>query len=134
MTIANKLVAQGESRSAAMVKAWAVVNAGTLESKVSGVTVGKRQTAIERLTRYDAEAITVRLNREPLNAYDKNAIAVMVSVSGSAEYQIGYVPANMARIIAPLMDARKSVGSAFKAIVGGWADYLSYGMRIQVNV
>ncbi len=38
MTIANKLVKQGQNRANAMVKAWALVKMQTIETKATGVT------------------------------------------------------------------------------------------------
>ena len=54
---------------------------------VSGTSF--RQKAIEHLTQYPAEDVTFTLVREPENLYDKNAVAVLASVRGSAPYKIG---------------------------------------------
>jgi len=48
MTIANRLVKQGYNRANAMIKAWVLVRMPLVETKVAGVTYGKRQKAIER--------------------------------------------------------------------------------------
>lgn len=42
-TIANNLVKQGVSRSAAMVRAWITVKLRRIETKTVGVTGGRRQ-------------------------------------------------------------------------------------------
>ena len=72
MTIANRLVKQGYNRANAMVKAWALVKMPQLLTKVSGVTFGKRQKAIEHLKRYAPELVTISLYRDTRNAYDQN--------------------------------------------------------------
>ena len=82
MTIANKLTAQGYNRANAMVKAWVLIKLPLVETKVAGVTFGRRQEAIEHLSRYSAEEIHIVLKRERNNAYDRNAVAVIASVSG----------------------------------------------------
>jgi hypothetical protein len=52
--IANNLSKQGMSRPEAFRKAWATVKAATVDTKVTGVTAGCRQEALERLTGFDA--------------------------------------------------------------------------------
>ena len=51
MTIANKLVSQGYNRENAMIKAWVLIKLPLVETKVAGVTFGKRQEAIEMCIR-----------------------------------------------------------------------------------
>lgn len=64
---------------------------------VTGTHVGKRPQTCLRLKMGEQ----VKIVREPQNAYDSNAIAVC-NTKGE---QCGYVPANMARWIAPVLDA-----------------------------
>ena len=82
MTIANRLVRQGVSRSLAMVKAWALVKLPQLTTKISGVTFGNRQKALEHLARYEPERIQIHLERERDNPYDCSAVAVVAEVQG----------------------------------------------------
>ena len=86
MTIANKLVAQGYSRANAMVKAWVLVKLPLVKTKVAGVTFGRRQEAIEHLSRYSPENIHIVLKRERCNVSDRNAVAVIAMVSGKGSY------------------------------------------------
>jgi hypothetical protein len=51
--IANRLIKQGATRSTAFKKAWETVKAETIETRVVGVSFGKRQTALENLKKYD---------------------------------------------------------------------------------
>ena len=134
MTIANRLVKQGYNRANAMVKAWALVKMPQLLTKVSGVTYGKRQTAIEHLTHYRPELVKVSLCRDTRNAYDKNAIAVIATVQGKGSYTMGYVPKALAAFIAPLIDSGKRVYSRLKAIKGLYQPYMNYGLEIEVIV
>ena len=47
MTIANRLVKQGLTRSIATIKAWVIVKANALRTKVKGTS--RRQDALEKL-------------------------------------------------------------------------------------
>lgn len=91
MTIANSLVKQGVSRSAAMVRAWITVKLRAIQTRAAGVTHGNRQTLLERLTRYSSDAITVTLQREQNNAHDFNAIQIVAAVRSKGTTVIGYI-------------------------------------------
>ena len=132
MTIANRLVSQGYNRANAMVKAWVLVKMPKLETKVAGVTYGNRQKAIEHLARYAPEAITIRLEREQGNEYDRNAVAVWAAVEGKGSYHMGYLPRPLAAFIAPLLDAGKAVDALFREVRGGYEPYMNYGLRVEV--
>ena len=132
MTIANRLVAQGWGRAHAMVKAWALAKLPKLETKVSGVTYGNRQKALEHLTQYAPEAVSIRLERERDNEHDRNAVAVWAAVEGKGSYHMGYLPRVLAAFVAPLMDAGKAVGALFKEVRGGYEPYMNYGLRVEV--
>ena len=132
--IANKLTKQGLSRSAAFRKAWQTVKAETIETKVAGVSYGNRQTALEHLKKYDSELISVNLKREAANEHDANAIAVIATVSGKGSYTIGYIPATLAKVISPLIDAGKAVKATFNAIIGKYHNYHNYGLSVSVSI
>lgn len=126
MTIANHLVKQGMSRSAAMVQAWITVKLRQIDTKTAGVTHGNRQTLLARLSRYSPEDITIKLQHEQDNAADKNAVQVIAAVRGKGSAVMGYLNRQLARqrlrlmlAIAPLLDNGKAVASSFKAITGG---------------
>ncbi len=134
MTIANKLVAQGFTRSQAMVKAWVLVKMESVETKIAGVTFGNRQKLLDRLTAYPSDMISITLTREQSNPYDKNAVAVVAGVEGKGSAVIGYLPRNMAQMIAPLMDACKAVQGAYKEVRGRYEQYMNLGCVISVRV
>jgi len=131
-TTANKLRAQGYTRSQAFIIAWTLAKGQ--ETKVSGTIMNNRQTAIEHLTRYPAEQVSFTLTREPGNAHDRNAVAVMVSVNGSQPYRIGYIPAAAATVVSAILRNGAGVTARLKAIVGGWAEGISYGLRLCVSL
>lgn len=128
---ANELVKKGFTKSEAFRKAWTL--AKSVISKVAGVSFGKRPAALERLTHYRPEQISVQLVRESGNQYDNSAIAVMAAVEGKGSYCVGYVPAELSKMLAPVIDKGAAVKANFNAIVGGW-DGLSYGMRIALAI
>jgi len=132
MTIANRLVAQGWGRATAMIRAWALVKLPKLETKVAGVTYGNRQQALEHLTRYAPEAVSIRLEREQGNEHDRNAVAVWAAVEGKGAYHMGYLPRSLAAFVAPLLDAGKAVRALFKEVRGGYEPYMNYGLRVEV--
>lgn len=134
MLIANKLVAQGHKRAYAMIKAWALVKMEVMETKVSGVSYGNRQTALEHLTRYDMDKIKVQLKRVKNHPTDRNAVAVVASVQGKGSYTMGYLPKYLAAVISPLIDKQKEVYSRYKEIRGKYYANMNYGLRIEVKI
>ena len=98
VSLANRLTSRmGGDKSAAFVKAWAIVKAGGLELAVKGVTFGKRQEALRRLTAYAPDQIKAVLVPEPTNPVDPAAVVVMVGVqNGRGLYRLGYLPADFA--------------------------------------
>ena len=134
MTIANSLIKQGLSRSAAMIRAWITVKLRTISTKAAGVTFGKRQALIERLSRYSSEDITIKLERENGNAYDRNAVQIVAAVKGKGSAVMGYINRELAAAIAPLLDKGKQVKAAFEAITGGHEYGLNYGLNVAISL
>lgn len=134
MTIANALVKQGVSRSAAMVRAWITVKLRAIQTKTAGVTYGNRQKLLGRLARYSPDDITVHLRREQNNANDCNAVQVIAAVKGSGSAVLGYLNRQLAAAVAPLMDKGAEIVSRFKAVTGGEERYLNYGLNIEIAV
>lgn len=134
MTIANALVKQGVSRSAAMVRAWVTVKLRRMVIKAAGVTFGNRQTLLERLTRYSPEDISVTLQREQDNEHDINAIQIVAAVRNKGAAVIGYINRELADALAPLLDKGATIVSNFKAITGGGAPYMNYGFNLELIV
>ena len=93
VTLGNRLAPKMGDRTAAFIKAWAIVKAGGLELAVKGVTFGSRQEALRRLAAYRPETIRTFLMPEKENPADGNAMAVMCGVQGGrGYYKLGYVP------------------------------------------
>jgi len=99
MTLGNRLTAETRDRSAAFVRAWAIVKAGAVEMTVRGVSFGTRQEALRRLAQYNPANVRAFIMPEPENTADPAALAVMVMVQGGrGVYRLGYVPREMTGI------------------------------------
>lgn len=131
-TIANKLVKEGYSRSAAFIRAWILVKLQQVKIRVAGVTYGLRQKALEHLRRYNPQMISISLERENDNAADTNAVKVIATVEGKGSYCMGYLPRGTAQLIAPLLDCGQAV-TALYSQVRVRDKSLPYGLEIAVR-
>lgn len=132
MTIANRLVKQGLTRSIATVKAWLIVKANALRTKVKGTS--RRQSALEKLAGVNPADISVRLKREPHNVHDNNAIAVYAALRDNRVFFIGYLPKAVAAVIAPLMDKDSEPSTKAFRVTGGFNPYVNYGAALAIAV
>lgn len=156
MTIANHLVKQGMSRSAAMVQAWITVKLRNIVTRAAGVThgnssarmrsvdararqdvvhlSGNRQMLLHRLSAYNPEQVSIELHRERENRFDSNAVKIIAAVSGKGKAALGYLNRSLAAVIAPLLDKGKQVISTFRAVTGGESLHLTYGLSFELTV
>jgi hypothetical protein len=130
--IANR-ISRDVSRHDAFVEAWIIVKAGGLEMAVRGVSFGNRQEALRRLAAYNPADVRAVLVPEPENPADPVAVAVLVGVNGGKGlYRLGYVPRNLAPIVAALggrLPALRVVSGSW-----GWASKTTYGARLALAV
>jgi hypothetical protein len=72
---------------------------------------------------YCAPGMQLSLRREPGNRVDRNAVSVWIRarlwIVFKADVQIGYLSAQVAEELAPLMDAGRSVTAQVTAVTGG---------------
>lgn len=120
MQIANRLVGQGRARAKAMVTAWKIMRYRALRAKINGTSFDNRQNILQLLCKYNPSDISVKLVRDRLNAFDRNAIAVTAAVKGKVSAVIGYLPKAVASVIAALMDKGINVNADTLSIVGGY--------------
>lgn len=81
-----------------------------INTKTVGVTFKNRQETIKNITAHAAEnhyKMWCSVEREADNAHDPNAIAVIMHTY-RMKGQIGYLDAELAAQLAPIMDANKS--------------------------
>ena len=132
MTIANRLVKQGLTRSLATVKAWIIVKANALRTKVKGTS--RRQDALEKLAGVNPAEISVKLKREPHNAHDSNAVAVYAALRDNRVFFIGYLPKAVAAVLAPLMDKDSEPSTKAFRVTGGFNPFVYYGAALAITV
>jgi len=133
-TLANKINQTVKNLSTAFRRAWKIIKGRVLISKVSGVTYGSRQKALGRLEKYGAGVINVSLERDGNNTYDANAIRVMVNVGNGAQYQLGFIPKDLAALLAPLLDKGIQLAARFKSVTGGYEGRETRGALIAIEL
>lgn len=74
---------------------------------VTGTSYNNRQGKLWNL-RKNADKAYVSLERMPKNEADPNAIKVIAHVKGQRPFEIGFLPANVAATLAPIMDSQKA--------------------------
>ncbi len=132
MTIANRLVKQGLTRSLAMIKAWIIVKANALRTKVKGTS--RRQNVLEKLAGVNPADIFVKLKREPRNSHDSNAVAVYAALRDNKVFFIGYLPKAVAAVLAPLMDKDSEPSTKAFRVTGGFNPFVYYGAALAITV
>lgn len=101
-----------------------------IRCKVSGVKYGRRREYISKYVRIGSR---FRFEREPDNAYDPNAIKVLLPVrNGRHLLEIGYVPAKIAAGLAPRMDEGESfIGKFLIKLIDDHGE--TFGLMIKIN-
>jgi single-stranded-DNA-specific exonuclease len=96
-------------------------------TKIVGVTFDGRQSIIAHLSIGES----IRLQREPTNPYDNNAICVE-TLNG---WQIGYLNRHLAATLAPFFDAHhQSITGNVYCLTGSLRPGYSLGVIITFNI
>lgn len=95
----------------------------TMITKLSGVTFEGRQNIIANLL----PQTKIYMEQDYHNSYDKNAIGVFIAEG----IQIGWIPANLAKELAPKMDDGSEYTAKIRQILGG--NEYNYGVEIEVS-
>jgi hypothetical protein len=134
MSLGNRLAPRMDGdKSAAFIRARAIVKAGGLELAVKGTSFANRQEALKRLAAYAPDQIRAVLVPEPTNPADPAAVAVMVGVqNGKGLFWLGYVPANITAVVT-------AIGAqlpALRVVSGsrGWSGKTTFGARVALAV
>lgn len=134
-TLANRINRKIQNLSSAFIRAWQMIKAQQLIiSKVTGTTFQNRQKALARLARINPKNISVELVREHDNKYDTNAIGIHVSVNGGSLYQIGFIPREIAELIASIIDKGIQLKAAFRGVTGDTFDRFNYGALVEILI
>ena len=107
---------------------------GISSSIAASIALQSTQKALQKFEQYDVTAVNVTLVREDDNTHDTNAIRVDVSVGSGAAYQLGYIPKDVATVLAPLLDKGIELLARFKGVTGGTFDKLNYDALITVEM
>ena len=132
--MANQLRKAGYSLKDAFKKAWQRVKL-SMTVRAAGTTFENRQERLEFLKQFKPEDLTVTLEREPENRFDRNAIKVVVHILPiSRKTVIGYVPKGLARELSRVLDMGIQVKASLMGIIGGYAYKESLGALINIAV
>lgn len=102
-----------------------------LHTKVAGVTFEGRQAYLAKIRTSDP----CRIEPEPMNQYDPNALAVKVSHDGEILH-VGYIPKLQAGLMAQFLDC-ETLTVRIKEITGGFqkedGSTASLGMELEIE-
>lgn len=94
---------KGWTMSVSLRWAWKMVRSD-MTTRIAGVTFGKRQEALKHLGWYAKRRKVFTLQHVD-NEHDENAVAVIATVIGKGSAQVGFIPRQVAKMIAPLLKA-----------------------------
>lgn len=100
-----------------------------IHTKLAGVSKDNRQAIIDR---YIISGEVLELERDPDNPYDPNAIAVFIWPPTEERKQVGYIKAELAAELAPLMDAGQVIEGEVVEVTG--LDQETRGVNITLTV
>lgn len=131
--MANELHKAGYSLSRAFKKAWRTAKGTAI--KAAGVTYEGRQEVLKYLSQFRPENLTVTLERDTDNTYDRNAIRIVVHIPYlKKKAKIGYVPKAYSSEIARLMNQGVNVRASLMGIIGGYSYKETYGALLDVAI
>lgn len=107
----------------------------TIKTKVKGVNFENRQGLLIHFARAidEGKKYFVTLRREKNNTHDPNAIKVWAVLPETKTYMpVGFISKELAKELAPLMDAGKRVWVKTFEILGGRG--LTYGLLLTITI
>ncbi len=132
--MANELKKAGYSLSDAFKKAWKRVKL-SMTIRAAGTTFGNQQERLQFLKQFPQEDLTVTLERESNNQYDKNAIRVVVHIFSLAKKTvIGYIPKGLTNELAKVLDMGIPVKASLMQIIGGYSYKETLGALINISI
>ena len=133
-TMANELKKAGYSLSQAFRKAWSRIKL-SMTVRVSGTTFENRQERLEFLKKFRLEDLSITLEREANNQYDRNAIQVVVHIKLIRKKTvIGYIPKELARELSKVMDMGVQLKTNLIQIIGGYSYKETLGALINIAI
>lgn len=132
-TMANQLHKLGYSLSQAFRTAWRRIKE-SMTCKVSGVTYDKRQELLKFIASRKPEELTVYLQRDRANAYDRYAVAVVIGIQGVGYAHIGYLPKGLSQSLAGVIDKGIQIKATLIQVTGGYGWKETYGALLNIAV
>ena len=131
--MANQLHKLGYSLSLAFTTAWKRVKE-SMTCKVSGVTYENRQQLLQFIVTRRPEDLTVYLQRDRANIYDRYAVAVVVGIRNIGYAHIGYLPKGVAQSMAAVIDKGIELNATLTQITGGYEWKNTLGALVNIAV
>lgn len=104
-------------------------------SKVAGTAASgtPRQARLHQLAGYRPEEVSLAFVRDYNNKFDRNAVKIVASIDTDKWFTVGYLKAQLAAVIAPMMDSGHEVVSVLEQITGRGNKGL-YGLNFRYAV
>ena len=102
--------------------------------KVSGVTYENRQQLLQFIATRRPEDLTVYLQRDRANIYDRYAVAVVVGIRNIGYAHIGYLPKGVAQSMAAVIDKGIELNATLTQITGGYEWKNTLGALVNIAV
>lgn len=132
--MANELRKAGYSLTQAFRRAWKWVKC-PIRVRAAGTAFGNRQERLQFLKQFNADDISVTLEREPENQSDGNAVQIVAHIKPiSRKTVIGYVPRGIARVLAKAMGIGAHAGASLVGIIGGYSYKENLGALVEIRV
>ena len=132
--MANELKKAGYSLSQAFKKAWKWVKF-SMTIRAAGTTFGNRQECLNFLRQFGKDDLSATIGRGNYNKHDSNAIQIVVHIhSLSKRTVIGYVPKELAREIAKVIDMGIRVKASLTRIIGGYSYKETLGALVNISI
>lgn len=104
----------------------------TMTFKLKGVTFDNRQNYIAYLAKHSEKSFLV-FSRENKNKNDKNAISVGAYDPENKKYvPLGYVPKEIAKEIAPMIDSGYRIYTHRYEVIGGYG--YNFGVKAEISL
>lgn len=132
-TMANQLHKLGYSLSNAFRTAWRRVKM-SITCRVSGVTYQNRQQLLQFIAGRKPDELTVYLQRDRANAYDRYAVAVVIGILNVGYAHIGYLPKGISQSMAAVIDKGIKPKATLLQVIGGYGYKETLGALVNITV
>ncbi len=132
-TMANQLHKLGYSLSNAFRTAWRRIKE-SMTCRVSGVTYDKRQQLLQFIAGKKPEELTVYLQRDRANTYDRFAVAVVIGIRDIGYAHVGYLPKGISQSMAAVIDKGIKPKATLMQVIGGYGYKETLGALVNISI